>query len=61
RNGIYLTGGASQVEHLAEMIEEETGLKVNLDDEPLGSVAKGLATVIREPKFHSLAYSIENK
>lgn len=61
RNGIYLTGGASQVEHLAEMIEEETGLKVNLDDEPLGSVAKGLATVIRETKFHSLAYTIETR
>lgn len=61
RNGIYLTGGASQVEHLAEMINEQTGLKVNTDDEPLGSVVKGLATIIHEEKFHSLAYSIENK
>lgn len=61
RNGLYLTGGASQVEHLSEMISDQTGLKVNLDDEPLGSVAKGIATVIHEAKFHSLAYAVENK
>lgn len=60
-NGIYLTGGASQVENLADIIRANTGLKVNCDDEPLGGVAKGISTIIREERFRSLAYQIEGK
>ena len=35
RHGIYLTGGASQVSHLAELIHKGTGLKVNLSENPV--------------------------
>ena len=59
RHGIYLTGGACQVLNLAEMLEERTGLKVNMADEPMASVVKGLATIVKEEKYASLAYSIE--
>lgn len=59
RNGIYLTGGASQVFYLDELINKETGLKVNTNEEPMASVVKGLSTIIKDEKFASLATSIE--
>lgn len=59
RNGIYLTGGGSLVNHLAETIEKGTGLKVNQAEDPLSSVAQGLSKVINDEKYASVAYSIE--
>jgi rod shape-determining protein MreB len=59
RNGIYLTGGASQVSHLAERIYEGTGLNVNIFDEPMTTTAYGLGRIIQDPEFSSLAQSAE--
>ena len=59
RHGIYLTGGASQVSHLAELIHKRTGLKVNLSENPVTSVALGLAKIIKEDNYKSVAYAIE--
>lgn len=59
RNGIYLTGGASAVNHLAELIHTQTGLKVNMDDEPMATVVKGLSTIIKDEKYNSIAYAVE--
>lgn len=59
RHGIYLTGGASQVSHLAELIHKGTGLKVNLSENPVTSVALGLAKIIKEDNYKSVAYAIE--
>ena len=59
RHGIYLTGGASQVNHLAERVASGTGLKVNLVKEPVASVALGLAKIIKDDNFKSVAYAIE--
>jgi len=59
RNGIYLTGGGSLVNHLAETIEKGTGLRVNHATDPLSSVALGLSKVINNEHFASVAYSIE--
>ena len=56
RHGIYLTGGASQVAHLDELISEGTGLKVNMAENPIASVALGLAKVITDDNFRSVAY-----
>lgn len=55
RNGVYLTGGASQVAHLAEKLSNETGLKVQQMDNPVTSVAAGLAKVIKEDYFKTVA------
>lgn len=55
RNGIYLTGGASQVAHLAEKLSRETGLKVQQMDNPVTSVAAGLAKVIKEDYYKTVA------
>lgn len=59
RHGVYLTGGASQVGHLAELMSNGTGLKVQLSENPMSSVAQGLSKVIKEDNYKSVAYSIE--
>ncbi len=59
RHGIYLTGGASQVNHLAELISVGTGLKVNVAAEPMNSVVLGIAKIIKDDNYKSVAYSIE--
>lgn len=59
RHGIYLTGGASQVSHLAERLAVGTGLKVNVSENPLTSVAIGLSKIIKEENYKSVAYAIE--
>lgn len=59
RHGIYLTGGASQVSHLAEMIHSGTGLNVNMSENPVTSVALGLSKIIKDDNYKSVAYAIE--
>lgn len=59
RHGIYITGGASQVSGLADLISKGTGLKVNMAENPIESVAIGLSKVIKEENYKTVAYSIE--
>ncbi len=59
RHGIYLTGGASQVNHLSERLAAGTGLTVNVAENPLTSVAAGLSKIIKDDNYKSLTYSIE--
>lgn len=61
RRGVYLTGGASQVSHLDEMIGEGTGLKVNPAANPIGCVAMGLSRVINDHKYSSVAYTYDTE
>ena len=59
RHGIYLTGGASQVNRFAALVQKSTGLKVNMAERPLESVAIGLSKIIKDDNYKSLAYAIE--
>ena len=59
RHGIYLTGGGSMVNKLAEKIANGTGLKVNLAENPEHTVVLGLSKIIKDDSFKSVAYSIE--
>ncbi len=59
RKGIYLTGGSSIVNMLPEKIANGTGLKVNIAEKPQSSVVLGLAKLIKDDNFKSVAYSIE--
>ena len=59
RHGIYLTGGASQVNHLAQLVSNGTGLKVNVAEDPITSVAVGLSKIIKDDNYKSVAYAIE--
>jgi rod shape-determining protein MreB len=49
-NGIYITGGNAQLRGLQDRLQRKLKLHVNIDDHPLLSVSKGVATVLREPK-----------
>ncbi len=59
RHGIYLTGGASQVNHFAELMRQGTGLNVNVSESPITSVAVGLSKIIKDDNYKSVAYAIE--
>ena len=59
RHGVYLTGGASQVNHFAALVQQGTGLKVNVSENPVTSVALGLSKIIKDDNYKSVAYSIE--
>lgn len=59
RHGIYLTGGASQISHFSELVQKATGLKVNLADRPVESVVLGLARILKDDNYKSVAYAIE--
>lgn len=59
RHGIYLTGGASRISHLAERLAVGTGLRVNVSEDPVTSVVLGLAKIIKDDNYKSVAYAIE--
>lgn len=56
QNGIYLTGGGSQLKNLDLMIHKATGIQVVKDEDPEQCVARGLARVINEREFRSLTF-----
>ena len=49
-NGVHVTGGNALLRGLQERLRRKLKLPVHIDDEPLSSVSKGVATVLREPK-----------
>lgn len=49
-NGIHVTGGNALLRGLQERLQRKLKLPVHIDDEPLRSVSKGVATVLRDPK-----------
>lgn len=59
KKGLYLTGGSASAGHLKEMIRSDTGLKVNISESPSESVVRGLAKIIEDESYQSVAYSIE--
>ena len=59
KHGLYLTGGASQVCHLAQRLSNGVGLNVNIAENPIGSGALGLSKIIKEDQYKALAYGIE--
>ncbi|MGC1239972.1 MAG: rod shape-determining protein [Chryseosolibacter sp.] len=49
-NGIHVTGGNALLRGLRERLQRKLKLPVHIDDEPLRSVSKGVATVLRDTK-----------
>ena len=45
--------------HLAERLAVGTGLKVNVSENPIASVAIGLSKIIKEDNYKTVAYAIE--
>ncbi len=52
KSGGVLTGGASQLPGLAAYLSTATGINFRMAEDPLGSVVKGVATVIESLKEH---------
>ncbi len=46
QNGIWLAGGGALIKGLDRLLEQETGLKVNIADDPLTAVVRGAGSVI---------------
>lgn len=61
KNGIYLTGGTSQLRRIADYFETVSGIKVHLADAPSESAIRGLSLIICNPVFRSLAYEPKEK
>lgn len=59
KHGLYLSGGASQVCHLAQRLSNGVGLNVNIAENPVSSVALGLGKIIKDDQYKALAYSVE--
>ncbi len=54
--GVYLTGGSSKIKNLDTLIQQELGLKVNLDDNPEETVIRGIAQILSDNKLKELMY-----
>ena len=61
QNGIYLTGGSSQLKNLDQMIANKTGISVVKDDDPEQCIARGLCRVINEREFRSLTFTTKEQ
>ncbi|MDY5576424.1 MAG: rod shape-determining protein [Lachnospiraceae bacterium] len=54
--GIYLTGGSAQIMNIDKLITEETGLKVNMAENPSETVIRGIASIVTTPELMGLTY-----
>jgi rod shape-determining protein MreB len=59
--GIYVTGGSANIFELKGLISNETGLKVNICEDPANTVVKGLSRIMEEPQLFILADSLRPK
>ncbi len=60
-DGIYITGGTSQLQGIAELIASVTGITVNIAEEPADSAARGIETLLYDNKFNRYAYSMRTR
>ena len=51
KNGIYVSGGTSNINNLEKFINQETNLSVNIVENPSESVVRGLMGVVTNPDF----------
>ncbi len=61
KNGIYVSGGTSNINNLETFINGETNLKVNVVENPSESVVRGLMGVVTNPEFEGIAYTPQDK
>lgn len=61
KNGIYVSGGTSNIRNLQQFISQETNLAVNIVENPSESVVRGLMGVVSNPEFDKIAYTPEEK
>jgi len=54
--GIYLTGGSAELKNFDTLIQQETELKVNIPPVPSECVVRGIAKIVTDPQYASMAY-----
>lgn len=55
RDGIYLTGGTSELRRIDDYLSMALGVKVNRFENPSESIVRGLAKIICDPNYNELA------
>lgn len=50
--GLWLAGGGALIKGLDQLLEETTGIKVHISDDPLSAVARGAGAVIENMSFY---------
>lgn len=60
-SGVYVTGGSARIFGLADLLHEETGLKINICDNPANTVVQGLGKIMEDKKYASLADNLRPK
>ena len=60
-SGIYLTGGGSKMQELDVLFKDLTNIDVNTCEDPDECVARGLGLVIKESRYHHLAYNVRTR
>ncbi len=58
KDGLYLTGGSSNIRNLDAFINRELGFRVNITEDPSDTVVKGLGRIMKEKSLERLAYSL---
>ena len=53
--GAYITGGSANIEGISKLLELETGLNINVCEDPANTVVAGLGKIIEEEQFSLLA------
>lgn len=54
--GIFLTGGSANIKNIDLLITEETGLKVNMAENPSETVIRGIAEIVTNQELDNLPY-----
>ena len=60
-SGIYITGGASQIQSLDELFTQITNIKVNTCEKPEESVVRGLMKIIADDKNKHLMFNMKTR
>lgn len=55
-NGFWLAGGGALLRGLDQLLHQKTGLRVNISDDPLTSVARGAGRVIEDYAFYQQVF-----
>ena len=55
-NGFWLAGGGALLRGLDQLLHQKTGLRVNIADDPLNSVARGAGRVIEDYAFYQQVF-----
>ncbi len=61
KNGIYVSGGTSNINNLEKFIQKETNINVNIVENPSESVVRGLIGVVSNPEFANIPYTPQDK